>query len=121
MNLNEENAVNELSSALKNDPRNIDLKEKERIMMESEEVFHLSKRLEMASEDYSRAMQLKDKALIEEKRKALHEIKTKLDSNPLVKAYNEAYVKVRDLYMQVDDIVFGPYRNKTLSGVKDND
>ncbi len=121
MNLNEENAIRELAKALKNDIRSQDLKEKEKAMMESEEVFHLSKRLEAASEDYSLAMQMKDKEAIEEKRKALHEIKKQLDSHPLVKAYNEAYVLIRDLYMQVDDIIFGPYRNKTLTGVDNDD
>ena len=38
-----------------------------------------------------------------------------LDSYPLAKEYGEAYIAVRDLYMQIDDILFGPYRKKTLS------
>ncbi len=121
MTLNEENAIRSLGAALKEDPRVLDMKEKENKMMESEEVLHLSKRLELASEEYSRAISLNDKELIEKTRKALHEAKLNIDLHPLVKDYNEAYIKVRDLYMNVDDIIFGPYRSKIIKGVSKND
>lgn len=85
-------------------------------MMESEEVLHLSKRLELASEEYSNAVSMNDVKLIEKTKKALHEAKTNIDNHPLVKDYTEAYIKVRDLYMIVDDIIFGPYRKKTIAG-----
>ena len=47
--------------------------------------------------------------------KALYEAKLALDSHPLVQEYNSLYVPIRDLYMQMDDILFGPFRSKTLS------
>ncbi len=121
MTLIEENAIRSLAKALKEDSRNLDMKEKEKKMMESEEVFHLSKRLESFVEDYSRAISINDKEKIERCKKALFEAKLNLDVHPLVKEYNEAYIKVRDLYMMVDDIIFGPYRSKVISRVKKDD
>ncbi len=121
MNLLQENAIRSLGAALKADPRVLDMKAKENKMMESEEVLHLSKRLELASEEYSRAISLNDKELIEKTKKALHEAKLNIDLHPLVQEYNEAYIKVRDLYMDVDDIIFGPYRSKIIKGDNEND
>ena len=67
--------------------------------------------------EYSSILSYKDKNSEEAIKvaKALHEAKAEMDSYPLAKEYTEAFIKVRDLYMEIDDIIFGPYRKKTLS------
>ena len=109
-------ALASLSNALKEDTRVQEMKEKENRMMESEEVIHLSHRLEEAERTYGLAVSSTDKSMIEKTKIVLHEAKLALDSHPLVKDYTEAFIIVRDLYMQIDDIIFSPYRKKVISG-----
>lgn len=111
-----EKAISEFASLLKEDARVKALKEKEALMMEDEEAIHLANRLHEAEETYSFVVSTNDKKEIDRAKKNLHQAKLALDMHPSVKAYNEAFVAVRDLYMQIDDLFFGPYRKKVISG-----
>lgn len=110
-------SLNELHDALKEDPRIIKLNELEERLYKDNEVIELTKKKNDLERDYVSCLSYSNyqSPLAKEKQKALYEAKMELDSNPLVKEYNEAFIKVRDIYMQIDDIIFGPFRSKTLS------
>ncbi len=105
-----------LKASIDNDERLLRLSELEAKLAEDEEVKRLSKRLKKEEEAYSFALSTYGKNSEETKKAqlALFEAKKELDSLPLVKEYNEAYIAVRDLYMQIDDIIFSPFRRRVL-------
>ncbi len=109
--------VDELSLALKEDSRVIRLNSLEEKLYEDPALIELVKKKDDLERDYESTLSYSSKDSPEalKKQKALYEAKLELDSYPLVKEYNEAYIAVRDLYMHIDDIIFGPYRSKTLT------
>ena len=110
-----ETALNDLAKLLKEDARVLRMREAEGRMNQDSEVIALSKQLEEAERSYSEALATNDSNLIEKKKKDLYESKLALDTNPLVSEYTKLYVEVRDLYAQIDDILFGPYRRKVIT------
>ncbi len=105
-----------LKKAMDNDPRIVRLNELESVLSGDKEVQSFSLILKEKEENYSSLLSLygeKDQKTIEARR-SLYEAKKALDSLPSVMNYNEAFIAVRDLYMQIDDIVFSSYRRKTL-------
>ena len=107
-------ALESLRSALDGDPRVKALEEAEKELLGNEEVIALAKKKDAAESDYELA--LKTNSGVEAARKRLYEAKLALDTHPVSKRYNEAYIAVRDLYMEIDDILIGPYRGKILMG-----
>ena len=110
--MNEEiiKSVESLAKALKEDPRILRLNQLEEELSSNPEVIELSQKKETVL-SYAKEDSLETKAY----EKALYEAKLALDSHPLVQEYNSLYVPIRDLYMQMDDILFCPFRSKTLS------
>ena len=88
----------ELKELLESDQRIKDLNEKEEVMKNSDEVKALVNKKEQAISLYSVSS--------ERGQKALHQSKLELDNHPLVRAYLDAYSKVRDLYFEMNDILF---------------
>ena len=88
----------ELKELLDMDPRIKDLNKKEEAMNSSEEVKGLVNKKEQAISLYSVSP--------EQGQKVLHQSKLELDNHPLVRAYLDAYSKVRDLYFEMNDILF---------------
>ena len=98
----------ELKDLLSNDERLILLNMLETKMNESEEVMALAYQKDLAVSAYSDALNhfAKDS---EEIKKAQHDLRVKkeaLDNHPLVKEYLKAYSEVRDLYFQINEILF---------------
>ncbi len=92
------------------------LNELESILHDDKEVQSISLLLKEKEEIYSSHLSLygsKDPKTIEAQR-SLYETKKALDFLPIVMRYNEAFVVVRDLYMQIDDIIFSSYRRKIV-------
>ena len=87
----------ELKELLDNDQRIKDLDKKEEAMKNSEEVKTLVEKKEQAISLYANSL---------EGQKLLHQSKLELDNHPLVRAYLDAYIKVRDLYFELNDILF---------------
>lgn len=97
-----------LSNSLENEEDVILLNKLEKELNDSYEVYKLSEKKDLCLETYSR---LKDcfnddhpdviKAL-----KELKAAKEELNNHPLVKQYLEVYSRVRDLYMEIDNILF---------------
>lgn len=110
-------SITSLGDALKEDPRVKRLNSLEEKLYEDFTLIELVKKKDDIERDYESSLSYLSPSSEEAKikQKALYEAKLALDSYPLVKEYNEAYIIVRDLYMQIDDIVFGKYRSKTLS------
>ena len=98
----------ELKELLAQDERIIKLNELEKKMNENEEVMALSYQKDLAVSAYSDALNhfSEDSKEVKEARHNLFLAKEKLDNHPLVKEYLKAYNKVRDLYFNMNDILF---------------
>ncbi|MCI2055478.1 MAG: YlbF family regulator [Bacilli bacterium] len=109
-------SIEELSLAMKNDVRVLELEKREKEALDDEEVMALVKRKDAMESNYSLILSYKKEDSEEAKKaqKELYEAKLALDEHPLVKRYNESFSLVRDLYMNIDDIIFSPYRRKSL-------
>ena len=98
----------ELKDLLDNDERLIRLNKLENELNNNEEVVALSYQKDLAVSAYSDALNhfANDS---EEIKKYQHELflkKEALDNHPLVKSYLKAYSEVRDLYFQINEILF---------------
>ena len=98
----------ELKELLINDPRIIRLNELEQKMDESEEVMTLAYQKDVAVSEYSDALNhfSRDSKEVKKAQHNLHIKKEALDNHPLVREYLDAYIKVRDLYFELNDILF---------------
>ena len=98
----------ELKDLLDNDERIIRLNKLEKEMNSNEEVMSLSYQKDLAVSSYSDALNhyANDS---EEIKKYQHELflkKEALDNHPLVREYLKAFAEVRDLYFQINEILF---------------
>lgn len=99
----------ELKDLLEKDARILLLDELDKKLSNSEEVMALSYQKDLAVSQYSDALNhfASDS---EEVKRYQHELflkKEALDTHPLVKEYLKAYAEVRDLYYQINEILFG--------------
>lgn len=111
MNDNVWKQVQELRDGLKSDPRILRLDELEKKVNDNQEIKRLFSTLKEKEDAFVHANHANKEEMAKANRE-LHEAKLALDSLPLAKEYNVAYVEVRDLYMAIDDILFGDYRRK---------
>ena len=98
----------ELKDLLDNDERIIRLNKLENELNNNEEVMALSYQKDIAVSSYSDALNHFANNS-EEMKKYQHDLflkKEALDNHPLVKEYLNAYSEVRDLYFQVNEILF---------------
>ena len=98
----------ELKDLLDNDERLIRLNKLENELNNNEEVMALSYQKDLAVSSYSDALNHFANNS-EEMKKYQHELflkKEALDNHPLVKNYLKAYSEVRDLYFQINEILF---------------
>jgi len=111
-------ALDGLKKALKEDPRLKKLDDLEKKLSSSPEVQALSRKKAEAEAAYNDCLSHFPVSSKEgkEKQKALYQAKLALDTHPLVKEYNAAFVAVRDLYMQIDDLLFRDFRHPSDCG-----
>lgn len=98
----------ELKDLLDNDERIIQLNKLENELNNNEEVMALSYQKDLAVSSYSDALNHFANNS-EEMKKYQHELflkKEALDNHPLVKSYLKAYSEVRNLYFQINEILF---------------
>lgn len=109
----------ELKDLLTNDPRIIRLNELEKKMNESEEVMALAYQKDLAVTEYSDALNhfAKNSEEVKNAQRNLHLKKEALDNHPLVRDYLKAYSEVRDLYFELNDILFSNL-NLNMKGCK---
>ena len=101
----------QLKTEISHDPRVIRLNELEKKMNESEEVMALAYKKDMAAVNYSDILNhfSRDSKETEEALKVLHQAKLDLDNHPLVKEYLQAYKEVRELYGEINEILFSNF------------
>ena len=101
----------ELKELLANDERVILLDKLEKEMNDNEEVMALAYKKDVAATKYSDVLShFSDDS--EEAKKALKELsiaKEALNNHPLVKQYLKAYADVRDLYLQINEVLFSNF------------
>ena len=98
----------ELKDILSQDERVILLNELEEEMNTNEEVMKLAYQKDLAVSNYSDTLNHFDENSKEAK-EAHHQMflaKEALDNHPLVRKYLKAYQEVRDLYFEINDILF---------------
>ena len=101
--------ASELKDLLSQDSRLILLDELDKKLSNNEEVMALSYQKDLAVSQYSDALN-HHSSDSEEIKKYQHELfikKEALDNHPLVKEYLKAYAEVRNLYYQINEILFG--------------
>ena len=100
-----------LKTLLSQDSRIALLNKLEKEMNENEEVMALAYQKDMAAVNYSDVLNhySKDSKEAESALKTLHEAKLKLDSHPLVVSYLKTYKEVRDLYNEINEILFSDF------------
>lgn len=98
----------ELKDLLDNDERIIRLNKLENELNNNEEVMALSYQKDLAVSAYSDALNhfANDSKEIKQYQHELFLKKEALDNHPLVKEYLKAYSEVRDLYFQINEILF---------------
>lgn len=98
----------ELKDLLDNDERLIRLNTLENELNNNEEVMALSYQKDLAVSAYSDALNhfANDSKEIKQYQHELFLKKEALDNHPLVKSYLKAYSEVRDLYFQINEILF---------------
>ena len=98
----------ELKVLLDNDERLIRLNKLENELNNNEEVMALSYQKDLAVSAYSDALNhfANDSKEIKQYQHELFLKKEALDNHPLVKSYLKAYSEVRDLYFQINEILF---------------
>lgn len=106
-----------LKAAIASDSRVVLLNSLEKKLAEEPALIELSKKLRVCEDDYSYIVSAfpDDKKKIAESQHRLHLAKLALDEEPLAHDYNEAFKEVSYLYMELDDVIFSPYRMKSLS------
>ena len=98
----------ELKDLLDNDERIIRLNKLENELNNNEEVMALSYQKDLAVSNYSDTLNHFSESSEEVKmaQRNLHEKKLALDTHPLVREYLDAYKEVRDLYIQMNALLF---------------
>ena len=101
----------QLKKEISNDPRVIRLNELEKEMNDSEEVMALAYKKDMAAVNYSDILNhfSNESKEAQEALKVLHQAKLDLDNHPLVKKYLKAYKEVRELYGDINEILFSNF------------
>ena len=104
--------ASELNKELNNDPRVIKLNELEKELNDSFEVYTLSNKKDEAFEEYNRLKEIysDDNELTKAALLKAKDAKEKLNNFPLVKEYLAKYSLVRDLYLEIDNILFSDIR-----------
>ncbi len=106
------NLASSLSESLNNEPDVILLNKLEKELNDSYEVYSLSNKKDECLETYTRLKDAygDDHPEVIEALKALKTAKENLNNHPIVKKYLEVYSRVRNLYMEIDNILFGDFK-----------
>ncbi len=103
----------QLKELLDKDECILDMKKKEKIMEENEEVMVLAYRYSTMQTEYNDALkhfgEQSEELLLVQKR--LADSKKELESHPLVIDYLKSFQKVRELYQNIDEQLFGSFKS----------
>ena len=104
-----------LNKSLLDNPKVIELNKLEEELNNSYEVYLLSQKKDECLQIYTQMKDIYPDGHIEviNALKNLKEAKENLSNHPLVKSYLSIYNEVRDLYMEVDDILFSSFKRRS--------
>lgn len=99
----------EVHDSLVNHPLVVSLDKLEKELNDNFEVYELSKKKDEALEAYLNNKKIygEDHKITKKSLINLKEAKEKLNNHPLVNEYLKIYSQVRDLYLEINDIVLG--------------
>ena len=102
------NLAYELRDLLENDERIKRLNELETKMNNDQEVITLAYQKDVAASNYSNTLNhyAEDSTEVKNAQKELYNKKLALDTHPLVREYLDAYREVRDLYIEMNALLF---------------
>jgi hypothetical protein len=105
-----------LKAALASDSRLVALEKAEQALYRDPSFIVLAEKKDAAERAYEDVLSYHKETDPEalQLQQALYQAKLALDEHPLAQAYNAAYIPVRDLYMALDDILYAPFRKKSL-------
>lgn len=103
--------ASEFKEQLQSDPRVVLLDKLEKEMNDNEEVMALAFKKDMMAIKYSDTLShfSNDSDEAKEALKELSKAKEELNNHPLVKEYLKAYGDVRDLYMEINKVLFSDF------------
>jgi len=105
--------IYELKSLLSKDNRIISLNKAENLMNENEEVMKLAYAKDMAIDELNSIPEsLKDSEVYNKAMEKVSFAKTNLQNHPLVADYLTKYAVVRDLFLEVNEILFSGFQEK---------
>jgi len=106
------NLTEELKAAMDNDPRFLRLKEIEDRMNNDESVMKLAYQKDMKNDRYNDLLKIYDEnnPLVKQAQKELYEANQALNNHLLVKSYMAAYLEVKMVLHQVNNILFGDFK-----------
>lgn len=106
--------ASQLNESLKNNPKVLQLNKLEEELNNSYEVYLLSQKKDESVELYNQLKSVypDEHSEVKNALKQLKEAKENLSNHPLVKSYLSIYNEVRDLYMEVDSILFADFKGR---------
>ena len=104
--------ANSLNQEINNNPEVIRLNELEKALNDSYDVYLLSNKKDEALEEYSRLKEIysEDDERVKSALLKVKDAKEKLNNFPLVKEYLTQYAIVRDMYLEIDNILFSDFK-----------
>ena len=101
-----------LNQEINNNPEVIRLNELEKALNDSYDVYALSNKKDGALEEYSRLKEIypEDHELVKAALLKVRDAKEKLNNFPLAKEYLAQYAIVRDMYLEIDNILFSDFK-----------
>ena len=103
--------ASKLKEEIESLPEVVELEKLNKLLNEDETVMKLSYKKDMAEIKYEDSVRYFGEKSDEARgaQKALYQAKLELDTNELVKKYNEQYKKVRKIYDKINEEIFNPF------------
>lgn len=103
-----------LKNAMENDPRFLRLKEIEEKMNDDESVMRLAYHKDMENDKYNDLLKIYDEnhPLVKQAQKALYDANQELNNHLVVKSYMAAYLEVKMVLHQVNNILFADFKGE---------
>lgn len=107
--------VKDLKEEMDKDPRFILLNELNEKMNNDESVIRLAMKKDTLNDRYNDLLKIykDDDEVVIKARKELLSAKEELENHPIVKEYLKAYGEVRDLLLEVNNILFGEFKERS--------
>jgi cell fate (sporulation/competence/biofilm development) regulator YlbF (YheA/YmcA/DUF963 family) len=102
-----------LKQLIENDERVVHLNALDQALNQNQSLIQLTETYQQAQANYQAMWESygDDSPHLLKARATLHQVKTQVDSHPLVREYLQAYGKVRELYQSIQQKIFLPFKS----------